>query len=156
MAILREKKAEYTTEGGGKAPHPKLGGLGFWLVLGLAIVDDVSDVAITAINLVFTATVAAIPIAILFFLIGILISVTVFIGMQLYFITHGGLHSSAKLKRFAAWFFAIFCEMIPILQLLPTTTILFILIAWLENTLRKDNILAHALKNTVDARGGGR
>ncbi len=145
-------QTEYASEDprGGTPPPKKLGGVFFWMVLGIAIADDLSDFVFTAINLALTATIAAIPIAIFLFLIGIFISIAVFVLMQVYFITHGGLHRSAQIKRFVAWFFAIFCEMIPILQLLPTTTILFVLIAWLENTIRKHNLLTHAMQFGVD------
>ena len=138
-------------------PPEKLGGVFFWMVLGLALIDDLSDVAFTAINLALTATVAGIPVAIFLFLIGIIISVTVFILMQTYFLTHGGLHTSAKLKRFALWIIAVPMEMIPILQLLPMSSILFVAIAWLENSIRKENLLSHTLQmafNEQRRRGG--
>ena len=146
----------YVSRGGDTTPPPpeKLGGVFFWMVLGLAVADDLSDVVFTAINLALVGTVAGIPIAIFLFLIGIGITISIFILMQVYFITHGGLHASAKIKRFAMWFIAIPLEMIPVLQLLPMSAILFVVIAWLENTIRKDNLLAHALQSAINRKGG--
>ncbi len=134
-------------------PPPRLGGVFFWMVLGLAVADDLSDVLFTAINFALVGSVVGIPIAIFLFLIGICITGTVFILMQVYFLKHGGLHASAKMKRYALWFLAVPIEMIPVLQLLPMSAILFAVVAWLENTVRKNNLLAHALQSGINRRG---
>lgn len=127
------------------APPKLIGGVFFWLILGLTLTDDLIDIVFSAIQLLFTAAVITIPLGIVIWILSIMISGTMFIIIHVFFMAQGGLHSSAQLKRLAAWFFAISCEMIPVLQLLPTVSIMFVLIVWLENKIRKSSLLAHAM-----------
>ncbi len=158
MASPRQQdvnQTEYSYEDpqGSGPPPKKLGGVLWWMTLGVCILDDASDFVFVAIKLAFTAAIVTIPLAIFFWILGIGITMAVFILTHVYFLTHSGLHMKAQIKRIVIRIIAFFIECIPILELLPMSTVMFVLISALENTIRKDNLIAHALRFGIEREG---
>jgi phosphatidylglycerophosphate synthase len=142
-------------------PPQKLGGIFFWMTVGIAlfkdlVVDPFSDLLIAA-GMGMTATVVGavvgIPLAVFVWLIAFGATCSVWLLMRVYFNTHGGVHPSAKMKRFAAWILAIIIGVIPVLKQLPETTILFFILAYLENAIRNNRLLSYA-SQFVDSKKG--
>lgn len=139
-------------------PPQKLGGVFFWMTAGLALLKDVvvdpAVVAGDAMGWAMTASVIGAPIGIAIvvvcFAMGAIFSVTVWLIIHAYYLTHGGVHASAKLKRLVLWLFTILVGMIPFMKLLPETTFIFFAVAWLENAIRQNNLVAHTLRYGVD------
>ncbi len=158
MASPRQQdvnQTEYSSpdQEAGASPPEKLGGVLWWMTLGVCILDDASDFMFFAMKLAFTAAIVTIPLAIFFWILGIGITLAVFILTHVYFYTHGGLHMKAQIKRIVIRVVAFFIESFPVLELLPMTTVMFVLISILENAIRKDNLIAHALRYAVHRRG---
>jgi phosphatidylglycerophosphate synthase len=142
-------------------PPQKLGGIFFWMTVGIAlfkdlVIDPFSDLLIAAgmgISATVVGAVVGIPLAVFVWLIAFGSTCTVWLLMQAYFHTHGGVHPSAKMKRFAAWILAVFIGMIPFLKQLPETTVLFFILAWLENTIRNNRLLSYATQFAEGKKG---
>lgn len=139
-----------TEAGAATAPPEKLGGVFFWMVAGLCAAKDLIDLPFALIELGLSATVIGIPMTILMAIASAILAVTIWIIQHAYFMTHGGLHLSAKIKRLVLMLVAIPLEIGPFLQILPMMTVMFVVIAWLENTIRKDNLLAHAIQLGIE------
>lgn len=142
------------------SPPQMLGGVLFWMTGGLAIIKDlVIDTAADALIAfglggsaitVGIGAVVGIPIAALAWGVKMLFAVTVWLIMYVYFYLHGGIHATVRIKRFVIWFLAIIIEIVPGADLLPATTVMFFLVAFFENVVRKNNLLGFAARTAVD------
>lgn len=133
-------------------PKPKLGGIFFWMVLGLALIKDliVDPIALIPEG-IGVITLVGIVVTVLVFFLKLGMTATVFAVSHFYYWTHGGLHTSAKIKRLVALILAFVVEAIPVADLLPMTTALFLAVAYWENVIRSNDLAAY-LTNVADAR----
>lgn len=143
-------------------PPAKLGGVFFWMTAGLAILKDlvVDPLALAgqATGLAMSATVigavAGIPLWLVSWGGKIFFGLTVTLICYVYFWTHGGLHGSAKIKRLGVLILCFMTSLIPLAELLPEATFLFFFVATVENTIRRDNLIAHAARYGLDRFNG--
>lgn len=139
-------------------PPQKLGGVFFWMVAGLAILKDlvVDPLALAgqglggALSATLIGAALGIPLWAVSWGAKVFFGTTVMAISYAYFWTHGGLHGSAKIKRLGVLILCFITSIIPMADLLPETTFLFFFVAIVENAIRKDNLVAHALRFGVD------
>ena len=145
-------------------PPEKLGGVLFWMAGGLAIIKDLvvdpATDAVVAFGLGGSAATAGIgaiigvPIAALAWAVKVGYFVTVWLIMWVYFYFHGGVSTSVKIKRLVIWAIGALTEIFPdLFDLLHMTTVMFFLVAYMENAVRKDNWVGFVARTAVDKYG---
>lgn len=163
---------QYSSQDGENAPPQKLAGVFFWMTGGLAITKDLvidtgadalvsagigiagGGAAVSALTLGLSNLVTlplGLSIAVLAWSAKMLFAVTIWLIMFVYFYLHGGIHTTVRIRRFVIWFLAIIIEIVPYVDILPATTVMFFLVAFMENAVRKNNLLGYAARTAVNA-----
>lgn len=127
----KEKSTEITVEG-----EKKIGGPGFWIMMVIAIIDDVFDV----ISTLFFFLINLIPV-IGQALGGVAGTISVFLGMLISGTLILYLHFSGVSllsRKMASKILLLLLEQVPLLGMLPLTTVFFYLTVKSENLLRKN------------------
>lgn len=114
-------KAEKPTSSGENIVKNATNWLFFWLVAGITIAKDLVDLLLNALEGVFIATAVGIPISVLIMILGALITFTVMAISMTYFVYT----KKNVFLRLAITIIGAIMGMIPVVSLLPETTIAF-------------------------------
>ncbi len=109
--------------------HKPVNWLAFWLVFGIMLGKDALDLIFSLIGAVSAATVVGTPITVVLFVLGCVVSITVSAIALLYHISTG----RSMGARFMVTSFGMLIGFIPILNLLPETTLTFLAAAFAGN-----------------------
>lgn len=154
-AQRRVGAASQQTAGGGL---PKLGGVFWWLLLGLMIASDIGSIVCdliiaggTALTATAVGSVVGIPLAIVGWVGGVFLAFNAFMFSTGYYLLNNVPLMEAR--KLATMGVSAIIKLIPMVNLLPTLTISFIVVTIMENTKRKGGIVGK-IAQTVTVRAG--
>lgn len=132
--------------GGSDAPKPKLiGGFFWWFVLGICIIGDIFDIVLVAIQGIAGITGVGLPISAIVWFTDALFDF--FLGTVI-----GGYYAFAGAafgRMFILTSATYALEQVPILELLPILTLIFVLLRVLENMRRKHKTAGVAARTSL-------